>query len=181
MIENRAMMKMDNYHDAIISMLREILKDDTEIICRDNIWFITSFDDDCFVQKLKNFAYVQSLDRGVNISILIVPFFHLIFYKYIDFLRHEAATAFDVFVRNIQDNRVHQDSKILIRSIEKKHLDTIEAFMNCNLNSLKAADELYLHRNSFNYRLNQFISSTDMDVRDIHTMMFLRLIIDLTH
>lgn len=170
---------MDDHQNEIIAVLREILKKDTEIVMKDNLGFITSFDDDCFVQKLKNFAYVQSSDRGFNISVLIVPFFHPVFYKYIDVLHHEACTVFDVFVRNVKNECVIQDSKNLISRIDKKHLDTIEAFMNCNMNSLKAAEELYLHRNSFHYRLNQFIVDTDMDVRDIHTMMFLRFILDL--
>lgn len=179
MIENRAYIRIEKHQNEIVSMLREIVKENTEIVFNEAIGMITSFDDDCFVQKLHNFVLMQSTDWGTKISILVVPCYHTVFIKYLDLLNNEVCTLFDVFARNIKDERIMKDSKMILNKIGKKNIDTINAFINCNMNSLKAANELYLHRNSFTYRLNQFIMLTDMDVRDIHTMMFLRLIINL--
>lgn len=43
---------------------------------------------------------------------------------------------------------------------------TAEAFIKCGLNATLASKKLYVHRNTFNYRLNQFIDATNLDIRD---------------
>ncbi|WP_029328986.1 PucR family transcriptional regulator [Lentibacillus jeotgali] len=45
-------------------------------------------------------------------------------------------------------------------------LTTIETFITCNLNVSVTAKELYLHRNSLQYRLEKFKDKTGVDVRD---------------
>jgi|SRR5699024_5351508 len=45
-------------------------------------------------------------------------------------------------------------------------LKTIETFIACNLNVSVTAKELYLHRNSLQYRLDKFKHQTGIDIRD---------------
>ena len=70
-------------------------------------------------------------------------------------------------------------AKEIINKIEKKDMDTLKAFLSCNCNSIVSANELYLHRNSFNYRMNQLSSNNNIEIRDINTIMFLKLAITL--
>ena len=84
-----------------------------------------------------------------------------------------------MFLRNINEESVKNDCKEIVSSISKKDLDTILAFLMCNGNSCITANELYLHRNSFNYRMNSFINTTSMDIRDLNTIMFIKLILSI--
>lgn len=43
---------------------------------------------------------------------------------------------------------------------------TARAYINMGLNAVAAANAIYVHRNTFNYRLNKFISLTGLDIRD---------------
>ncbi|GGJ92363.1 hypothetical protein GCM10007063_13730 [Lentibacillus kapialis] len=47
-------------------------------------------------------------------------------------------------------------------------LNTVETFIDCNLNVSVTAKELYLHRNSLQYRLDKFMDKTGIDIRDFH-------------
>ncbi|SFD36482.1 PucR C-terminal helix-turn-helix domain-containing protein [Lentibacillus persicus] len=47
-------------------------------------------------------------------------------------------------------------------------LITAETFIACNLNVSLTAKELYLHRNSLQYRLDKFKEKTNIDIRDFH-------------
>ncbi|WP_158701764.1 PucR family transcriptional regulator [Lentibacillus sp. Marseille-P4043] len=54
-------------------------------------------------------------------------------------------------------------------------LQTIEAFIACNLNISVTAKELYMHRNSLQYRLDKFIEKTGIDVRQFPQAMTVQL------
>lgn len=43
---------------------------------------------------------------------------------------------------------------------------TIKAFLECNMNTLKTSEILYMHRNTLINRINKFIETTGYDVRD---------------
>ncbi len=45
-------------------------------------------------------------------------------------------------------------------------LKTIETFLACSLNVSITAKELYLHRNSLQYRLDKFTEQTGIDIRE---------------
>lgn len=45
-------------------------------------------------------------------------------------------------------------------------IQTADMYIQCGLNGLLASEKLYLHRNTFIYRLNQFIKLTGLDIRD---------------
>lgn len=50
-------------------------------------------------------------------------------------------------------------------------LKMIETFIQCNLNISVTAKELYMHRNSLQYRLDKFIEKTNIDIRQFHEAM----------
>lgn len=51
---------------------------------------------------------------------------------------------------------------------EEDFLHTLQTFIRCNLNITLTAKELYMHRNSLQYRLDKFEEKTGMDVRQFH-------------
>lgn len=68
----------------------------------------------------------------------------------------------------------------LIKALEQKLsgvsaelIDTLKMYFNTGNNAVLAAELLYLHRNTFNYRLNKFVDKTDMDVKNAHIAQFL--------
>lgn len=50
-------------------------------------------------------------------------------------------------------------------------LHTIQTFIHCNLNVTVTAKELYMHRNSLQYRLDKFAEKTGIDVRQFNQAM----------
>lgn len=43
---------------------------------------------------------------------------------------------------------------------------TAQAYIKAGLNAKAASDMLYIHRNTFNYRLDKFLQMTNLDLRD---------------
>ncbi|MBP1947345.1 PucR family transcriptional regulator [Virgibacillus litoralis] len=56
-------------------------------------------------------------------------------------------------------------------------LKTVETFIACNLNVSVTAKELYMHRNSLQYRLDKFTEKTGIDIRQFHQAMTVLLAI----
>jgi DNA-binding PucR family transcriptional regulator len=56
---------------------------------------------------------------------------------------------------------------------------TAKAYINNGLNAQAAARSLYVHRNTFNYRLNKFIIESKLDIRDfwnaIYFLIYIRI------
>ncbi len=134
---------------------------------------------DCesFQWQLVKLLSMAFQDFNIEASILIVPFFDSLFIKYLDKINNQVYTAFELFVRNLQDSRIIQDGKHIINQLGQKNVDTLKAFLICNANSCVAANELYIHRNTFNYRMNQLTQFSHIEIRDLNTLMFLKLII----
>lgn len=91
-----------------------------------------------------------------------------------------------VFMTTIADLLLNLalDGDFELASLAKKRLElvprqlmlTAEAFLSCGLNASLAAKKLYIHRNTFSYRLNQFIEATQLDIRDYHNAQFFSIV-----
>ena len=161
-------------------LIEEIIRssfENVEISVENDVLAVSTIDDFAFQLKLTKINKLVMSDFNIKVSFLIVPYFDEIFKKYLLKINGGVFTAFEIFLRNINEIETKKDCKEIIDSIEKKDLDTIKAFLMCNGNSSVTANELYLHRNSLNYRMNSFINNTSMDIRDINTLMFLKLIL----
>lgn len=60
---------------------------------------------------------------------------------------------------------------------DEEFLKTMEMFVTCNLNISVTAKELYMHRNSLQYRLDKFTEKTGIDIRQFHQAMTVYLTI----
>ncbi len=70
-------------------------------------------------------------------------------------------------------------AKKRFNDIPRELMITAETFLSCGLNASLAAKKLYIHRNTFAYRLNQFIAVTELDIRDYHNAQFFSMVIRL--
>ena len=165
-----------------ISTLEEMIKStfsDIEFYSDGQTITLSTLNNEAFHIQLVKLHHLALSDMNMDVSFFIVPFFDKVFYKYFKYINNEVCTAYEVFSRNVNVESVKKDCKEIVNSISKKDLDTIQAFLMCNGNSCITANELYLHRNSFNYRMNSFINNTSMDIRDLNTIMFIKLILSI--
>ena len=177
---NKAYIKIENIKErnVIEELLYETFADIT-IIWNDNVGKITTDNVESFSLQLKKMSVLTLQDVGIKTSILIVPFFDDLFIKYLSLINNDVLTAFEVFLKNISLLMVKEDSKNILNKIKSKDLDTLKAFLSCNCNSCITANELFLHRNSLNYRINLLENDLDISIRDINTIMFLNLVINI--
>lgn len=61
------------------------------------------------------------------------------------------------------------------KGVSETCLLTVGAYLRngCSIND--ASDSLYVHRNTFRYRLEQFYKETNLDIRDYHSALLLEL------
>jgi len=52
---------------------------------------------------------------------------------------------------------------------------TAQAYLKAGLNAKAASEMLYIHRNTFNYRLTKFIDITNLDIRDYWNAFYFNL------
>ena len=176
---HKAIIKVNSKKDIeIVNEMVEATFEESDIIWNDVTAFLTVNDVDSFQLRL-NKLNAAMLDITLKASVLIVPYFDDMFIKYLSKINDGVSTLFEIFVKCINDDVVKEDSKNILSKIKKKDLDALKAFLQSNCNSCEAANELYLHRNSFNYRMNNVINSLNIDIRDTNTMMFLNLIINI--
>ncbi|WLR51408.1 helix-turn-helix domain-containing protein [Bacillus tianshenii] len=58
-------------------------------------------------------------------------------------------------------------SQNILEDIDPDLIETIKVYIECNLNNTKAAQKLYIHRNSLQYRIDKFINKTGIDVKQM--------------
>lgn len=178
MKQSKALLKIENepLKTEIEILLEERFNHQINFEWNKNIAQITVFDCDSFVYVLKQAILMMISDYGIAISCFVVPNFHPVFYSYLSLIHNDVMTAFEIFLQNYNHEKVKKDMQSLLQNIKKEYLETANVFLNCNMNASQASKELYLHRNSFNYRLNQFMEKSNMDIRDLDTAFFLKLI-----
>ena len=71
------------------------------------------------------------------------------------------------------DLSLYEELKKELLSVKKELIDTAIAYINCNMNACLASKSLYIHRNTFNYRLNKFIEQTSLDIRNYNNSILL--------
>ena len=60
-------------------------------------------------------------------------------------------------------------------SLKRELMETSSAYLKSDLNASLASSSLYIHRNTFNYRLQKFIDVTGLDIRNYHNALLLEI------
>jgi carbohydrate diacid regulator len=63
----------------------------------------------------------------------------------------------------------------VLREIDNETMNTVQRFLDCDLNISLAARELYIHRNTLVFRLDKLKSLTGLDVRKFEDAMLLKM------
>lgn len=63
----------------------------------------------------------------------------------------------------------------ILREIDNETMNTVQRFLDCDLNISLAARELYIHRNTLVFRLDKLKSLTGLDVRKFEDAMLLKM------
>lgn len=181
MDEYKAYIKIANtkHIEEVNDLLYHQFEENVEITWDGNIANLIVFDKPSFHYILKKIYQLLSSDLGINLAFLIVPKFDKLFIKYLNQIDNDVYSAFELFLKNINQDYVVEDAKSLLKDVKREYLTTASVFLKCNLNNQEAAKELYLHRNSFAYRLNIFIKESKMNIKEYATAQFLSLLFNL--
>lgn len=66
-------------------------------------------------------------------------------------------------VRQINPKHAEQFSERVLQGSLKKHIETLQAFFDCNLNIKDTSEKLFIHRNTLIYRLNKIKTESGYD------------------
>jgi sugar diacid utilization regulator len=143
----------------------------------------------------ENLSYDQIIDvlmsdLYVNINFFVGPFKEDLkdINHHFETVSNDAKTVFAytnkpvvTYVEAVPYLLIHQTVPALREEISKtilqEYLDDedtlkmLETFVQCNLNISETAKELYMHRNSLQYRLDRFLEKTGIDVRQFQHAM----------
>ncbi|WP_347861250.1 helix-turn-helix domain-containing protein [Salimicrobium sp. PL1-032A] len=80
-------------------------------------------------------------------------------------------TAFYLYMDGVQKERRDLLSSYILKEARKDKdlLNTVKAFLEHGANTSATAKELYMHRNSLQYRIDKFSEMTGMDIKDFQT------------
>jgi len=73
------------------------------------------------------------------------------------------------------DDTINNHLKKTFENVSYEMIQTGLELINSGLNACLAAKRLYIHRNTFNYRLNKFIEETSLDIRDFDNALLFYL------
>ena len=83
----------------------------------------------------------------------------------------------------VLQNGIEQDKEWYVQELlgdiqnDDEMMKTVKTYILCGQNATLAAKELYVHRNSLQYRIDKFIERTGLDVRTFHDAMIAYLAI----
>jgi DNA-binding PucR family transcriptional regulator len=84
-----------------------------------------------------------------------------------DFVLQTMLVGNRIFVRYIYEE---------FQSVPRHLMQTASTLISCDMKATNASKKLYIHRNTFAYRLNQFIQLTGLDIRLHDHALFFTLI-----
>lgn len=70
---------------------------------------------------------------------------------------------------------------LLFKDVPREWMMTAGTYLRCGLDASLSARHLFIHRNTFNYRLEKFIEKTGLDIRDYHNALLLELYFQLSN
>jgi len=172
---NYAYLKMSVSHNKeVVETLKELLGD-YDISVQNNLIHIVAEDHNDFTFTLKQIRLLLLNDFGYSSKILIVPFFHEEFIYYLNLFENDCLTAFDIAYLYEDNPIVKKSINALMSYLGHENINNLKEYMNNNCDSNETASQLYLHRNSFAYRLKMIVEKKRFEYNDINSMMWLKL------
>lgn len=130
---------------------------------------------------------VINQDVSIGLTILVSHQNHSLAQSVLKYLVHKGITTCrylaDVLMERVMDSDTQFNAMIIqeFKPISRELFLTASMFIHCGLNAIKTANKLYVHRNTFNYRLQKFIAITGLDIRDYRHALYFELASRLVH
>ena len=125
-------------------------------------------------------------DLGIQISMLSVhqntEFEQKLLREAASYFPNRVLFATDIIMKEMSmgDYSSYKLLRRLFSNVPYELLNTAGTYLRCGLDACLSAKSLFIHRNTFNYRLAQFICLTGLDIRDYHNALLLELYFQLS-
>ena len=138
---------------------------------------ITLFDDDYYNEEpvdLESFQMLLVEDFDSMVTILIEPYLEDDFElgdsikEFIKELPHNVYFLEDIITYVVLKDNKELKTKIkeyISSHVNNEVIHTVREFIENNMNSSVSAKKLYMHRNTLNYRVDNFIEATHINVK----------------
>ncbi len=154
----------------------------TEIESRDDLRgaFIT---DEAGIDQLDSILPIFNHDQGMELTCLIGYAVDQISWKMLEKAQqyrkgkcsHLSELLLDYMLNDETD--LNYDLHKQFENCPQELIVTIKEYLKCGLNAKRAAEKMYLHRNTFNYRLTKFEDLTGLDIRDYHVAQYIDIVL----
>lgn len=168
-------------HQTMDELLRSTMAVEMEIEWQGSLGLWTLYGSEEQLSQLYSLIHVIEQDFNVRFSMTIVPRFDPFFaFLVTTFFEEGVSEISRRLIRYLVNGQIKKSHiPPFFKNIPKDHLDTVKAFIDSGMNASAAARILYIHRNTFNYRLTKFIEKTHLDPRRFHVALFVHLLIAL--
>jgi len=137
--------------------------------------------DEEFFTKVDQILLPIHDDLGITVSVLCChedsPFAKKLLKEAVAYFPNQTLFLTDVLMKEMSfgDYTSLPLLSNLFKDVPHELMLTAGTYLRCGLDASLAASKLFIHRNTFNYRLTQFIEKTHLDVRDYHNALLLEL------
>lgn len=120
-------------------------------------------------------------DLGINLTVIIShkygPLEEKLLNKAVAYFPNQCLYLTDMLLKELSfgDYSSFPLLSAEFRNVSEELMLTAGTFLRCGLNASLTSETLFIHRNTFNYRLNAFIEKTGLDIRDYHNALLLEL------
>lgn len=144
------------------------------------LWYFSVFDQE--VSSLQSFLSTYLQEHQHRLHVLITYRVHGLgeLASKIGLTKNQGKVDYlsDILLQLLLENRF--DLLPLIRQefdkVPRHLMLTALMLLNCDMNASQASEKLYIHRNTFAYRLQKFIALTGLDIRLHRHAIFLTII-----
>lgn len=173
-------LRKNNVHNLLLASLPSV--NTTFTFYNDNIGYFIA--DSKVAPLIENIATTLSSDIGQKVTILVthdVNDVSLMALRYAFDHGLSFALVGDIAASLYISEKENLTEKITneFKNVSYESYLTAKAYINNGLNAEASARSLYVHRNTFNYRLNKFITEAKLDIRDfwnaIYFLIYIRI------
>jgi len=174
-MKRKVYVKTKEYHNEIISIFTN-LENPLVLLSEDSDFLV--FSDNNFLSyeptEFQNIYEMILDDFGFGILIFLEPYLDSDFIEENEVKNvlkkcKNKVLYFDDFIVEVilnNDSFLKEKIKVFIQSkVDVELIESILGFIESNLNSSKAASNLFMHRNTLNYRLDRFKEKVQIDVK----------------
>lgn len=162
-------------HSPIAAHLDEMIKASYTLFDEDVCDRITDYDVILYFDisglDLMETLFASCQSQGLHLS-MVVGFAHdRVLYKASlvarEFYTHQCVHLYHILLHEIKNNTNTMREALMAHLHQLPHDDylTLKKYIQYHLNASLAADALYVHRNTFNYRLDKAIAASGINVK----------------